>query len=89
MKECQSKEIATQLIRIPAAVTRDIDSAIQELERRTSRLFPDWQASKWLKGALALPLDDNNDAQLGAWQLHYSIERGLSYEREGDDGTTI
>lgn len=89
LKECQSKEIATQLIRIPAAVTRDIDSAIQELERRTSRLFPDWQASKWLKGALALPLDASNDAQLDTWQLHYSIERGLSYEREGDDGTTI
>lgn len=88
LKECQSQEIAMQLIRLPAATTRKIDDAIAELEERTSRLFPTWQNNKWLKGALVLPLDKDNNYQLGGWKLHYSVAFGLSYEREGDDGNT-
>jgi CRISPR-associated endonuclease/helicase Cas3 len=88
LENCLPKEVATQVIRLPAATTREIDKVIRELEKQTSQLFPEWQNSKWLKGALSLPVDENKNYQLGEWQLHYSTNFGLSYEREGDDGST-
>lgn len=79
------QEIAEQLIRIPSAVTPRIDKAIDALENLTSKYYPQWQESPWLRGALALPLDDNLSARLGEWSLKYTSKFGLSYEREDEN----
>ncbi|WP_407887797.1 CRISPR-associated helicase Cas3' [Levilactobacillus sp. N40-8-2] len=84
----QPKEIAQQIIRIPAAITPayEIDQVIRQLEKLTSRYFLDWQNNVWLKGALALPLDENNAVNFAGWQLTYESKLGLKYVKEGDNG---
>lgn len=87
LKDCSPVQIAQQVIRIPAAITPSyqIDRVISQLETQTSHCFPDWQDSRWLRGALVLPLDKNLCGELAHWQLHYSSKFGLSYEREVED----
>lgn len=85
----QQRKIAQQIIRIPAVVTlgrQQMDRAISELETVTAHYFSDWQSSVWLKGALALPLDQALSATLAGWRLTYSPELGLSYVKEDDHG---
>ncbi|MGJ3775134.1 CRISPR-associated helicase Cas3' [Limosilactobacillus fermentum] len=85
LEEVDSKTIAQQLIRIPAAVTPRIDKSIELLETQTAKNFPDWQADPWLKGALVVVLDEQNSVELGNWRIHYSRKFGLSYEKADDD----
>lgn len=87
LKDCLPVQIAQQVIRIPAAITPSykIDQVINQLETQTSHCFPDWQDSRWLRGALVLLLDKNLCGELADWQLHYSSKFGLSYEREVED----
>lgn len=81
-EDSRDKIIAQQLIRLPHAVTLDIDKAIKELENITSKYYPDWQTnSVWLRGALALPLDENLYIDFNGYRLHYSSKLGLSYEK--------
>lgn len=89
LNEVDSKEIAQQLIRIPAVITlghNQPDHAIKELENRTGKYFAGWQSDLWLKGALALPLDQNLSASFEEWRLTYSSKFGLSYVKEEDYG---
>ncbi|WDF83243.1 CRISPR-associated helicase Cas3' [Lacticaseibacillus pabuli] len=86
LTECSDMEIAQQVVRLPAVTTRDITNTITELEKITGQLYRSWQDSTWLRGALALPLDDNLSAVLNGWQLQYSRQYGLSYEKEDDNG---
>ena len=58
---------------------------IKELEKRTSSLYSDWQNDLWLHGAIALPLDENNETTLNGFNLHYSTKMGLFYEKEESD----
>ncbi|MCI1985272.1 MAG: CRISPR-associated helicase Cas3' [Lactobacillus sp.] len=82
LSACRSPEIAAQVVRLPVQVTCNINAAIEALEKVTYALFSQWQTDKWLKGALALPLDENLTGQLGAYQLHYSAVFGLSYDQQ-------
>lgn len=82
--DCSDKEIAQQVIRLPLAVSRKINAAIAALEQETSRYFSSWQQSTWLKGALALPLDENNSCQFMDYRLTYSVKYGLSYQKEDE-----
>lgn len=84
LSDVQPQEIARQVIRLPAAVTPGIDQAIRDLETLTSRYFLGWQNSVWLKGALALPLDQDFSAVFEGWQLSYSSEFGLKYVKEDE-----
>lgn len=77
-----AKIIAQQTIRLPHAVTFKIDQAIRELEKRTQKQYPEWQNSVWLKGSLALQLDQNQETVLGQYRLRYTTELGLSYQKE-------
>lgn len=88
LSKVKPKEIAQQIIRIPAAVTPpyEIDQVIKKLETLTGRYFLDWQNSVWLKGALALPLDENDAVNFAGWRLTYDAKLGLKYEKEGDNG---
>ncbi|MGO2723399.1 MAG: CRISPR-associated helicase Cas3' [Lactobacillus sp.] len=79
-----TQEIASQVINLPSIITPKIDRAIDTLETITSRYYPNWQNSAWLKGALAVPLDSHLSFQLGEWQLKYAATTGLSYTKEAD-----
>ncbi|MFD1485499.1 CRISPR-associated helicase Cas3' [Lacticaseibacillus baoqingensis] len=80
LAQCTSQEIAAQVVRLPRAVSIDINAAIAELEKTTHHFFSQWQTDKWLKGALVLPLDEHLTGTLGRWRLTYSPTLGLSYE---------
>lgn len=86
MADVKSQDVAQQVIRLPAVTTFDVDASIKELETLTSRYYPDWQQDVWLKGSLALPLDEHMSAKLGNWNLNYSSKFGLSYSKEDDHG---
>lgn len=80
------QEIAQQVIRLPAAITPDINQAIQDLETLTGLYFGDWQTSTWLKGALALPMDEALTTTFAGWRLAYTAKLGLSYVKDDDGG---
>ncbi|MFC6164803.1 CRISPR-associated helicase Cas3' [Lactiplantibacillus dongliensis] len=82
LDEVSSQQVAQQIIRLPAIITINIDQAINKLETLTSRYFSSWQDDIWLKGCLALPLDENFSATFEGWQLVYSKELRLSYGKD-------
>ncbi|MDF7682376.1 CRISPR-associated helicase Cas3' [Lactobacillus sp. ESL0679] len=81
-------DISEQVIRLPTAITQytnEIEAVIKRLEKLTNKYCADWQNSVLLKGALALPLDENLTTTLGKWKLQYSEQFGLSYTKDDDD----
>ena len=81
LEENRDKLIAQQVIRLPVAVTPNIDDAINDLETKTIGRFRAWQQSIWLKGALALVLDEQQKTDFNGWNLSYSPKLGLRYEK--------
>lgn len=79
------KEIAQEVIRLPGVLTLDINKSIKALETLTIKNFPEWQNSPWLKGSLALVLDENNETTFAGYRLKYSQEIGLTHEKEEGD----
>ena len=87
LKDVSDREISEQVIRLPIAITPNAAmtaKVIDELEDRTMRYFSKWQENRWLRGSLALPLDDNLSAVIGNWRLTYSQDLGLSYTKEDE-----
>jgi hypothetical protein len=87
LKTVKPQEIAEQVLRLPTAITPRnsvVAQVIATLEQRTGTQFADWQLSPWLRGALALSLDDQATTTLGRWSLTYSTKLGLSYEKEDE-----
>lgn len=85
LKDVSDREISEQVIRLPMAIAPNaamISKTIDELEYKTIRYFGEWQESQWLRGALALPLDEKLSASLSNWKLTYSKNLGLSYIKE-------
>lgn len=74
--------IAQQLIRLPHALTINIDRSIEELEKITTKYFPQWKDSNWLKGSLALVLDKNKETEFNGYSVKYSRDLGLIYKKE-------
>lgn len=85
MEDAQDYEIAQQLIRLPNAITPNIEQSINELENRTEKYYHAWQDSIWLKGMIALPLDEKMTARFNNWQIKYSKNLGLMYKKDGED----
>lgn len=86
LSECADKQVAQQLVRLPTTITQyHIADTISMLERQTLKQFPDWQASVWLRGEIAVVLDEYNDATLNGYKLHYSTKLGLSFSKEEED----
>ncbi|GAT17958.1 CRISPR-associated helicase Cas3' [Secundilactobacillus silagei] len=85
IEDCQSREVAEQLIRLPSGRTQPINTYIELLEKFTAKKFPGWQQDKWLKGALALTVDENFCGYLGDNQFNYSSIYGLHFKEEDDD----
>lgn len=87
LKDASDREISEQVVRLPMAITPNaavLTEVISELEDRTMQYFSEWQESSWLRGSLALPLDDNLSATIGNWHLTYSQDLGLSYTKEDE-----
>lgn len=85
VSKTKDKELAQEVIRLPNAMTPDVEKAINLLEEDTIRKFPEWQESPWLKGSLALVLDEHAKGGFNGYELRYSSDTGLSYEKEGDN----
>ena len=83
----RDKIIAQQILRLPTALTPEweFDSIIDTLEDLTAKYFPNWQESKWLKGAVALVLDANTSTVFNNWTLDYSSILGLSYHKQSEE----
>ena len=82
LDKVSSKEIAQQTLRLPAAVTENVNKTVQQLEKMTWPYHAQWQDDVWLRGALVLPLDQDLNARLDKWNLSYSAQAGLSYSEE-------
>lgn len=70
-------DLACSTVRLPARFTRferDFEETLDTLEARTP---PGWQASTWLKGQVALPLDEEGGIDLIGRRLVYDRELGL------------
>lgn len=70
-------DLASSTVRLPARFTRFekiFEETLDQLERTTP---PGWQASTWLKGQVALPLDANGGIDLAGRRLVYDQELGL------------
>ena len=82
-----AKELAKHTVQLPQALSQPyrIDSTISELEKYNLKYLKDWQNQTWLKGALGIVFNENNEFTLNGFSLHYNLEYGLSYERL-DDG---
>lgn len=78
------KSIARQRIRLPSILCAPwaIDKTIKELEQINMERLSEWQQSSWLKGDLALILDQNNSVVLNGFRLTYCADDGLIYEKE-------
>lgn len=81
----KSKKIAQQVIRLPAGITFNAEKVINDLENLTSKNFPEWQNNIWLRDAVGLVLDQDNNVDFEGWRLHYSSKFGLSYEKENEN----
>lgn len=78
-----AKTIAQQTISLPSTLTAPyrIDETIQELETLHGKYFTRWHNQHWLKGALAILFDEDNQTMLNGFILNYDEKYGLTYER--------
>jgi len=81
-----AKVLACQRIRLPGVLCApwNIDKTIRELEDTNRIKLSLWQQSPWLKGELALILDETFHATLGNFRIQYNRQEGLLYEKEED-----
>ncbi|MCB9440932.1 MAG: CRISPR-associated helicase Cas3' [Mycolicibacterium sp.] len=75
----------TSTIKLPYLMSLPwiLDPLITELEKRTHR-YAGWRTSKWLKGELALELDNHMSTQIYGFDLRYDERDGLIVERSVD-----
>lgn len=88
-----AKELAKQTLRLPTVLAKPymIDQTIEELEIINRRHFANWQQLSWLKGSLALPLNNDYETVLNGYKLKYNQDIGLLFEKleRSEDDVTI
>lgn len=84
----KSKEIARETLRLPLALSAKwtIEDTIKELENYNMKYLASWQEEPWLKGTLAIVLDENKQFSLNGFLLTYDEQLGLMYEKGGKNG---
>ncbi|WP_179394519.1 CRISPR-associated helicase Cas3' [Lacticaseibacillus absianus] len=84
LAQCAEATIAAQIMRLPQRFSQrwNIEATIRTLEDQTAAHLPQWRSSSWLRGALALILDEQAEAELDGYRLHYSPHLGLMYTKE-------
>lgn len=79
----EGKWIARQRLRLPHIFSQEwmLEDTIRELEDRNIKELAAWQQSPWIKGEMILLLNENNQTELCGYQLTYTQEEGLMYEK--------
>lgn len=79
------RRIAQQKLRLPARFCYggQVGKTVDELEKMDQYLTG-FQKSHWLKGQLALLLDESLSAVLCGVRVTYSRDGGLTYEKEDE-----
>lgn len=79
-------KIAKQKLRLPSrfCYNWNIDRTIDELDEKCRQYIKGWQKSYLVANQLVLFFDDNMKADLMGYNLKYSYENGLEYEKESD-----
>jgi len=79
----EARTIARQRLRLPLifGVGKNAEEAIRTLEAENRQYLAAWQESPWIKGDLVLILDRDGTRELCGYQICYTRENGLSYER--------
>lgn len=69
-------------MRLPIALTKsyNVDDTIKELEMYSRMNLNNWQDSSWLKGALGIIFDENNEFLIGGYKLVYDEKYGVRME---------
>lgn len=77
-------KLARETIRLPGVLSRfyTIEQTIDELEEYRNKILPEWASSSWLKGALGIILNENNECLLNGYRLKYDEKLGLMYQKE-------
>lgn len=91
LSDALAKELAKHKIYLPATLSREymIERTISDLERLNKNNYAYLQASKWLKGELILPIDENGDCLLNRIWLHYDDDYGMTWKEEENDETSV
>ncbi len=79
--------IARQRMRLPRVLCYPsvLDHTIDELEEMNRTYLNEWQRAPLLRGELILLLDENLTAEIGGYQLTYSKNDGISFEKSGKE----
>ncbi|WP_297819928.1 CRISPR-associated helicase Cas3', partial [uncultured Lactobacillus sp.] len=93
LENVSSEEIASQTIRLPIAVSNNLNKripdkigeSINKLEKIRLENYPNWSKDIWLHGVLALTLNEQDEVSFNGYRLHYSESLGLMYEKEDAD----
>ena len=78
-----ARHLASSTVRLPARMTRfdsDFETVVGGLEELTPL---GWARSNFLKGQLALPLDEEGEVHIGRFALKYSRELGIELLSDG------
>ena len=77
--------LAQQSIRLPLSAVRKsgIKDVISWLEKYNKTHLPQWQKQQWLKGALGIVFDENQEFIMGNTVLTYDEIYGLRVKEEG------
>ena len=78
-----AKKVAQNTLRLPMSLSKgyNIDQTIEELERYNNSYLSQWRNSSWLKGALGIIFDENNEFILNGFKLLYDKKYGITTER--------
>lgn len=79
----QAFQLASSTVRLPTRMTRynrDFEDVVGSLEQQTPTA---WNKHYLLKGQLALPLNDENEADLGRFKVRYTSELGIEILSDG------
>jgi CRISPR-associated endonuclease/helicase Cas3 len=80
-----AKAIACQRLQLPRLLCMPwaISQTLTELKQIAEDRLGSWQTSSWLKGELALVLNENQETHLNGYRLKYDRDNGLIHEKEG------
>lgn len=72
-----NEAIATQTIRLPHRILKDLKPIAKILKEQTQATYPNWKNSNWLHYSIALILNENNEAQILQYHFKYNHQLGL------------
>ncbi len=87
LTDSECRRIAEQRLRLPGIFCQDwnIDKTIREIESGCIDYIGNWQNSRLLAGQLVLFFDENMETKIMNYNLKYSFENGLEYDKESGE----